>query len=224
MNRSINILLLLVSFPAMAFEIIVGFDITNEFVMPEEAEANFRPFLIFTICAVVLFLLIARRSFSRWTGVFMTRRPERFIWSTKIGKERMKQVVLFLIMEAVIAGFFTGISYWLTPLAWPITLAYAFLFADQLIFTLVARPWFRVGVTHKAVVVSDRELRILYFSGLRRIETHQQTLYFEYIEDLQLFFPLNCIPEGKHGEFREVVASRVDRDKVFFSEKFRNLL
>jgi hypothetical protein len=223
MNRSINILLLLVSFPAMAFAIIVAFDITNEFVLPEGVEQNMRPTLIFGVCAIVLLLLVGRRSLMRWTGVSMTSKPEKFLWSTPIGRERMTRVSLYLIIEIVVAAFFTGICYWLTPIAWPITTVYGLLFLDQLLFLLIARKWFRVGITHKAVVVSDRELRVLYFSGLRRVEVQQQTLYFEYIEDLQLFFPVNCIPEGEFTAFRETLETRVDRNKVFFSEKFKAL-
>ncbi|MNE92148.1 hypothetical protein D3C80_1898440 [compost metagenome] len=111
----------------------------------------------------------------------------------------------------------------LTKESWPIAAVYGLMVLDQLVFLAIAQSWFRVGITHKAVVVADREVRVLYFSGLRRVETHQQTLYFEYIEDLQLFFPINCIPEGKYDEFRTAMEERVNRDRVFFSEGFKAL-
>jgi len=107
--------------------------------------------------------------------------------------------------------------------AWPIAVVYGIMFLDQFTFLAIAQRWFRVGITHKAVVVADREVRLLFFSGLRRVETHQQTVYFEYIEDLQLSFPINCIPEGKYGEFKTVLEERVNRDRVFFSEGFKAL-
>lgn len=220
MNRAINSLLVFFSFPAFAFIICVAFDI-HFFNIPI-AELPFK-FHIFIGIATLLLLLIIRRSVSRWVGVSMTRKPERFLWSTPVSAERKKQVRLFLIMEAGLAFFAMLTAWFLTEEAWPIALVYGIMTLDQLLFLAIAQPWFRVGITHKAVVVADREVRLLFFSGLRRVETHQQTLYFEYIEDLQLFFPTNCIPEGKYGEFRHGLEERVNRDRVFFSEGFKAL-
>lgn len=220
MNRSINILLVFFSFPAFAFIICVAFDI-HFFNIPL-ADLPFK-FPIFIGIATLLLLLIIRRSVSRWVGVSMTRKPERFIWSTPVSGERKKSVRLFLVLEGLLALFAAIAAYTLTEEAWPVALVYAIMTLDQFIFLAVAQSWFRVGVTHKAVVVADREVRLLFFSGLRRVETHQQTLYFEYIEDLQLFFPVNCIPEGKYGEFRNALEERVNRDRVFFSEGFKAL-
>jgi hypothetical protein len=222
MNRAINILLLVVSFPTLAFAIFVGFDLPIEFLHTTASQLPYRD-TIFLICGLVLLVLILRRSASRWVGVGMTRKPERFVWCADIGAERKKQVRMYLVIEAVIALCFAYAMYTLTPESWFVSLVYLLLFIDQIVFMLVATSWFRVGVTHKAVVVADRELRVLYFSGLRRVESHQQTIYFEYIEDLQLFFPTNCVPEGKYGEFRTALESRVNRDRVFFSEKFKEL-
>jgi hypothetical protein len=222
MNRAINILLLVLSFPTMAFAIFVGFDLPIEFLHTTAGQLPYRDG-IFIGFALVSLLLILRRSASRWMGVGMTRKPERFVWCTDIGSERKKQVRMYLIIEAVIALCFAYAIYTITPESWVVAVVYGLLCLDQLVFLFVAMPWFRIGVTQKAVVVADRELRVLYFSGLRRVESHQQTIYFEYIEDLQLFFPTNCIPEGKYDEFRGALESRVNRDRVFFSEKFKEL-
>ncbi len=220
MNRSINSLLIFFSFPAFAFIIFVAFDI-HFFNIPI-AELPFK-FEIFIGISTLLLLLIIRRSVSRWVGVTMTRKPERFLWSTPVSEERKKQVRLFLIIEALIALFCMITVLSLTTEAWPVAVVYGIMVLDQFAFLAIAQSWFRVGITHKAVVVADREVRLLFFSGLRRVETHQQTLYFEYIEDLQLFFPVNCIPEGKYGEFRAALEERVNRDRVFFSEGFKAL-
>ncbi|ASS50246.1 MAG: hypothetical protein A3D31_11815 [Candidatus Fluviicola riflensis] len=222
MNRAINLLLLVISFPTMAFAIIVGFDLPIEFLHTTGEQLEHRE-IIFICFAALSLILILRRSASRWVGVGMTRKPERFIWCTDIGQERKKQVRMYLIIEAVIALIFALAIYRITSEAWPIAVVYGLLFLDQLVFLLIAMPWFRVGVTHKAVVVADREVKVLYFSGLRRVESHQQTIYFEYIEELQLFFPTNCLPEGKYGEFREALETRVNRDRVYFSDKFKEL-
>lgn len=220
MNRSINILLIFFSFPAFAFIICVAFDI--HFFNVPIAELPFK-FHIFMGVATLLLLLIIRRSVSRWVGVGMTRKPEKFLWSTPVSPARKKQVRLFLMMEALLALFAMITVLLLTMEAWPIAVVYGIMFLDQILFLAIAQSWFRVGITHKAVVVADREVRLLFFSGLRRVETHQQTVYFEYIEDLQLFFPTNCIPTGKYGEFKTFLEERVNRDRVFFSEGFKAL-
>lgn len=222
MNRSINILLLVFSMPAIAFCIFVGFDIPMDFLQSSGATFPYRE-KVFLVLAGILLILIARRSVNRWVGVRMTSKPQRFEWCIEIGKERKKQVRLYLIIEALLALFFAITTYVLTPDSWPLTLAYGLLFIDHLLFLIIAPSWFRVGVTQKAVVVADREIRVLYFSGLRRIELHQQTIYFEYIEDLQLFFPQNCIPSGSYAPFRQAIEQQVNRDRVFFSEKFKQL-
>jgi len=222
MNRSVNIFLLLLSFPAMFFVIMVSFDLPIPFYGGSAALFPYRE-AIFLSLAGLLLLIIGRRSMSRWVGVGMMRKPERFIWCVPIGKERKKQVRLFLWIETVVALLFTLVTYWLTTQAWPLQIVYALLFVDQLLFLLIADKWYRVGITHKALVVADREIRVLYFSGLRRVEVHQQTIYFEYIEDLQLFFPVNCIEKEQYPAFREALESKLNRDKVFFSEKFKEL-
>lgn len=222
MNRSINLLLLVVAFPAMLFTIFVGFDLPLSFLHTTAGQLEERD-TIFLAFATLNLLLILRRSVRRWVGVGMTRQKERFLWVSDIGPERRKQVNMYLIIEALVALAFSLTAYALTPEAWVLSLVYFLLFLDQLAFLFIARSWFRVGITHKAVVVADREVNVLYFSGLRRVETHQQTIYFEYIEDLQLFFPANCIPDGKYGEFRTVLETKVNRDRVFFSEKFKDL-
>jgi hypothetical protein len=222
MNRAINILLLVVSFPTLAFTILVAFDLPVDFLRTTGAQLPFRD-VIFICLATVSLLLLLRRSVHRWVGVGMTRKPERFIWCTEVGTERKKQARLYLIIEACVALCYALVTYRLTAEAWPVSLVYGLLFLDQLAFLFIATPWFRVGITHKAVVVADREVKVLYFSGLRRVELHQQTIYFEYIEDLQLFFPQNCVPEGQYTSFREALESRVNRDKVYFSDSFKEL-
>ena len=105
MNRSINILLLVFSMPALAFTIIVGFDIPIDFLKGSGANLSYRH-IVFYVLAGILALLIGRRSVHHWVGVGMTKNPNRFIWCSEIGKERKRQVRLYLIIEAIVAGCF----------------------------------------------------------------------------------------------------------------------
>ena len=76
---------------------------------------------------------------------------------------------------------------------------------------------YRVGLSSKALIVCDREVTVVYFTGLRKVSIHQQTVFFDYIKDLQLSFPLDCIQDESKEEFFDLLEDQLDRDKVFFS-------
>jgi len=75
---------------------------------------------------------------------------------------------------------------------------------------------FRVGITSKAVLVADREVSVLYFSGLRQISISQQTVYFEYIGNLQMNFPVDCLDGQNKSDFFETLRGQVDENRVLF--------
>ncbi len=81
------------------------------------------------------------------------------------------------------------------------------------------RKGFRVGVTTKAVIMADRDVQLVYFSGLRKVSIHQDSLYFDYIKDLQLFFPLDSIDPQDRDSFFDSLSDQLDKDKVFVTTK-----
>ena len=78
-----------------------------------------------------------------------------------------------------------------------------------------------MGITSKAVVAADRDVSVLYFSGLRKVSIHQQSIYFDYIKGLQLSFPIDCMEKDQHDVFFNVLEEQVDTEKVFIT-KLRN--
>jgi hypothetical protein len=86
---------------------------------------------------------------------------------------------------------------------------------DSIVFVFLGKDKFRVGLSSKAIFVADREIILIYFTGLRKITVHQQTIFFDYINDLQLTFPLNCIREENRPSFFESLDNTVDKDRVF---------
>jgi hypothetical protein len=88
---------------------------------------------------------------------------------------------------------------------------------DSLVFTLIGRNKYRVGLSSKAILVADREIILIYFVGLRKVAIQQQTVYFDYINNLQLTFPLDCIEEQNKHDFFEALHTVIDKDRVFFS-------
>jgi hypothetical protein len=88
---------------------------------------------------------------------------------------------------------------------------------ESLLFLLVnSRNKFRVGLTSKAVLVSDREIILIYLAGLRKVSVSQQTIYFDYIQDLQLSFPIDCIEENERQGFFKNLEAQLNPDRVLF--------
>jgi hypothetical protein len=142
-----------------------------------------------------------------------------------MGKTRIRQANMYLNLEALMHLFLAIGTYTVTPQALPISAVYLILGLDHLLFEIygTSRNKFRVGITKNAIVVADRDVKIIYFSGLRRVSTHQQSLFFDYIKELQIAIPIDTIAAENRASFRETVEQIVDRDKVFFSEGFKEL-
>ena len=223
MNKSINIFLVLFIIPAIAFSIVVGFDISIEFL---RTSGKFIPFqkTIFASFAALFFLMGIRRTSKRWSGIRMVNQIAKFQWNEPIDRQRVTQVNLYLIIEAVIHFMVSLVFLILTPKSIWISCVFFALGLDHLIFCIVGnvKKLWRVGVTNKAVVVADRDFKVLYFSGLRKVSVHQQSIFFDYIKELQLSFPIQSIKPENRQSFVAQLEEKVDRDKVFFSESFKD--
>lgn len=224
MNKFINILLLLISFPTLVIAIFVGYDLPIEFLKTSGASLPFK-FQIFLSLGIIYYIIIVRRSVRRWMGVAMVSKTAKFKWNVSMGEGRRKQVFLYQWLEALImcSG---GISlYYVCPDAIAPASALWVGSLDNLIFMILGqtKKLYRIGLTSKAVVVADREVKVLYLSGLRKVTIHQQTVFFDYIKDLQMTFSLTCIPKEDQENFKNTLESLVDRDRVFFSDDVKNL-
>ena len=73
---------------------------------------------------------------------------------------------------------------------------------------------FAIGLSSKAILVADREVTVIYYTGLRKVSISQQTLYFDYLESLQLSMPINVLPEQERANFVQNLEKVVDADKV----------
>jgi bifunctional pyridoxal-dependent enzyme with beta-cystathionase and maltose regulon repressor activities len=107
---------------------------------------------------------------------------------------------------------------------WPIYLAYGIAFLDSMVYTLAGAKgnnW-RIGITKKAVVLADREVKVVYFTGLRKIEKAQDTLYFNYIKDLQMDMPIVAAENQK--EFLEQLMQHIDHNKVYVDQSVKKIL
>ncbi len=224
MNKSVNILLFILFIPTAFLSVLIGFDLPMGFLrltgetMPYAQE-------IFYVLAGLFFIIGGRRSVQRWSGLKMVGDTRRFLWNQPMDKKRVGRVSMYLKLEGIFHLFFAIMLYGVTPLFWPVGVVFVILAIDHFLFAILGKSknLFRIGITKNAVVFADREVNVMYFSGLRRISVQQQSIYFDYIKDLQLSASIDGISHENRKSFRETIENTVDRDVIFFSEGFKNM-
>ena len=219
MNKSINVLLIFLLIPAMLITIIVGFDLPLTFLKTSGADMPYRE-EIFLGLGLLIFIANLRRSIRRWMGVRMVSKVAKFKWNQPVSKTRKDRVNTYLILEMLVMAFVATAIYVVSSQAWMISIGYMFCAVDNLLFLIIgnANNSFRVGLSSKALIIADREVIVLYFTGLRKVSQLQQSIYFDYIKGLQMDFPTDCIQEDSRPEFYETLEKQMDPDRVFFSK------
>ena len=216
MNSFINVMLLVVTFPTMLLSVFVGFDLPIDFLNTTGANLLYR-FEVFLGLGLIYAIISLRRSVRRWMGVFMTSKTAKFAWNGTISPERKQRVVLYTSIEAIVMGFLALSYHYLTEQAIFISAVLVFFAIESFVFLLVnVKNNFRVGITSKAVLVSDREIILIYLAGLRKVSVSQQTVYFDYIEDLQLSFPIDCVEAAERSAFFTSLEAQLDPNRVLF--------
>lgn len=214
MNRLTNSFLLVLFFPTLALAIFVGFDFPIEFIRNSGANLPYKEY-IFAFLALLMAILVVNRSIRRWVALFTICQTDGFVFHTKVSNERRKRVIVYTLLEAGIIAI-VGIALFIVS-SESILCSMVFLVSsiDNLIFLIIGLPRFGVGLSKKAIIIADREVIVLYFSGLRKVSLSQQTLFFDYIQALQLTFPVDCIPEENRKEFLYNLEAVTDKDRVF---------
>lgn len=216
MNSFINILTLLFTFPLLALSIFSGFDIPIDSLGITGKDIPYQNefFLVIGIC---IFLIQIRRSSRRWMALHLVNKIDRFQWNEKVSQSRKKRVITYNLIESmVMISLGVGLLFTTTKTLLPASVFFLFSL-DSIVFSLYGKDKYRVGLSTKAIFIADREIILIYFTGLRKITVHQQTIYFDYIENLQLTFPTNCIEEGKLNDFFKKFDTAIDKDRVFMN-------
>jgi hypothetical protein len=223
MNKGINILLAFFLIPLFALAIVIGFDL-NVFGIIEGIET---PFIseIYIGAAAFVGILLGIRATQRWMGIRLLQQTSKFIWIKPMSKERISRVRLYLFLEnsylLFIGVYFTLISPYTVVLGWVCIGG----FTEALLFFLLRSntKYMKVGLTKKALIVGDRDVKFYYFVGLRKISVLQDSVYLEYKENLTLSFPINAIEQNEMSNFKTSFLDTINKDKVFVSEKFKEL-
>jgi hypothetical protein len=218
MNKFVNIWLFLIAIISFPFAVASGanedFSILGWRIEGQEFE-HYE--LIFGVTAGVVMLFGAFKASRRWMTVGLLKQKNRFLYTAPVSLERIKRISLYGVVEIIFLGMFATFFIYASPDSLFLGLAYIILASEHLIHLFVGLKgqFFAVGITKKAVVAVDREARVMYFSGLRKIARHQQTLYFEYKNDLVLHMPLNMLSDETEfvSELRKVALP----EKVFYT-------
>ena len=117
MNKFINILLLLLVFPAIGLAIIIGFDLPLDFLRMSGANIPYK-FEIFCGFAGLVLAVGFRRSPRRWMGVRMVNQLGRFQWNAPMAAHRYRQSMLYLSLEAALHLSVAFGLFLLTAYAW----------------------------------------------------------------------------------------------------------
>ncbi len=220
MNRFINATLLFVALPTLFLTITVGLDLPVRFMRVTGSNFPYHEEIFLGLGLFILILNI-RRSVRRWMGMRVVSKKDKFKWNIAVSSKRTKRVSTYLILESTVMLVLAFGLLTLTDKAWMPAIGFAYGGLDGLLFMLIGirGKRYRVGLSSKALIVADREVTLLYFTGLREVTVHQDSIYFDYIKGLQLLFPLDCIPEEKRDEFFQHLENSTNRDKVYFRMK-----
>lgn len=200
----------------MLLSVFVGFDLPIEILKTSGGQMPYR-FQVFLGLGLLFAVISLRRSVRRWMGVKMTAQTNKFVWNGEISRDRKQRVILYTSIEALVLLFLASAYFAVTNEAFFISLVLLFFALESIIFLIFnAKHHFRVGITSKAILVSDREVILIYLSGLRKVSVSQQTIYFDYIEDLQLSFPIDCIEKDSRTEFFQKLEAQLDPNRVLF--------
>lgn len=220
MNKFYNIWTLIFTMLTIPFVFAVGWNIDfSIFGLNVPGEEFKYADLFFSISAGIVFALGVLRASKKWAGLNITRQKSRFLFYSSISYSRQKRVVLYNILEMSFYLIFAFFFLVVMQTALYLGLVFVLLFLENLINILfgVFKQTYSIGITSKAIIFVDRDVKAIYFKGLKKISKHQQTIYFEYVNDLVLHVPTNIIPKEQEDSFLRTLQGVVDPTKVFYT-------
>ena len=220
MNKFVNLVTLVVVFPLILFSVYIGLDIPIDSLGITGSEIPYQK-EVFYIGTFICGLFHLLRSVKRWSALKVANKINQFKWSARIGKKRRGRVITYLFLEIFLMLCFSIAFFKLTPSSFSICSLLILSSIDSLFFVVFGKNKYRISVSSKAIVIADREVQVIYFKGLRKISIHQQSIFFEYIENLQLFFPLNSLEEKDVSIFFNELNKLIDRERVYLGNTYK---
>ncbi len=234
MNKVVNIFsgLILALFCALVMAIIYDLSISSTITiksLPYKVE-------ICTGLALLILLLGALRAKRRWQGAADMRKFDNFTYVTSVARPAMRYGIMFTAAEGV---FLVGLIIFLAGLfklspqfVVPMLIVLSLLLVDTMLFIIQLIKGgnvFRLGLNDKVVAYFTREINLIYYTRLKRIEMHQDMINFQFEEDLNIFIPLSVIPKNDVVDFRNALIATMEKrmaqgaQPVYMDDAFRTL-
>ncbi len=220
MNRFFNSWIFFLSIIAFPFVIAVGWNENFQFFgfsIPGEEFAY--GYILFPTISGLLLLLGILKAYRKWMGIAIIRQKSKFVFHTLIDTERRKQVTLYNYLELVFLLLISSYYlYFIEVTPW-IALALSFITVEHFLSNAIGLHMksYGVGISNKAIVRVDREIDAIYFKGLKKITKQQDSLIFDYNNELTLFIPLTCVPPKKMDQFMATIYEKAPKSKVFYA-------
>lgn len=221
MNKGYNIGIFFISILTLLFAYLMS--VKEEFGGFEDLIfLNYaRPYTVYIYAVVAGFILLigGSRAARKWSGIKIVNRVDKFIFNQPISKDRKNLVRVHSLTEILAYILFAWLFYKFSEQALVVTLVFVLLMVNAILNLFMGnrKDKYRIGLTRKAIIQVDREVKPIYFKGLKRISMIQDEVFFEYINDLVLDIQLSTIPEEKRGEFLDLLRKTVDESKVYYS-------
>jgi len=219
MNSFTNSFLVFFSLPLIYVCIYIGLDVPIDFMHITGREIPYQNY-IFVGFGVVYFILLIWRSIRRWMGMYIVNKTTRFSWNEVISKDRKQRIVVYTMLEVLVMSSLAMALYFIMGVNMiPGIILFAFSLESLIFLIIGVQNKFRVGISSRAIIVADREVTVVYFSGLQKVTIGNESIYFDYIKDLQLSFPTDCIDSQLLSSFKAGVREMIDKDKVLIRTK-----
>lgn len=221
MNKSYNIGIFLVSILTLTYAYLVSVRITYggfEDLVFLNYTQEYNEY-IYAVAAGLILLFGGSRAARKWSGIKIVNRIDKFTFSKPISKERKDLVRVHSLTEIIGYILLGSLFISFSEQAIIISIVFLLLILDSILnlFLGIWKGKYRIGLTRKAVLQVDREVKPIYFKGLKRISRVQDEIFFEYVNDLVLDMQLSTIPEENRDEFLHVLKETVDESKVYYS-------
>lgn len=233
MNKVINIFSGLILAIFTIFAMLIVFDLSFSTATLKGMPYTFEICLGFT---VIIFLMGFLRMKRKWQGAKDMKHFKGFHFVRQVAKPALNSALIYAYAEAVfiiIAIILFTIMARLEPnLMLPMVAVLAFILFEGIIF--IARIMrggisFRLGINKKAVAFFNREMNLYYYTGLKRIELHQDMINFQYKDDLNLLLPVQVIKPEDRAAFRDALiatlqehTAKIKGKNIYIDDAFRN--
>jgi hypothetical protein len=193
----------------------------------------------FEICfgfAVIIFLMGFLRIKRKWQGAADMKNFKGFHFVRQVSKPALNSSLIYAYAEGVF--IIVAISLYLImadlepDLMLPMVVVLGFILIESIVF--IARIMrggisFRLGINKKAVAYFNREMNLFYYTGLKRIELHQDMINFQYRDDLNLLLPVQVIKPEDRAAFRDALIATLNEytektkgKNIYIDDAFRN--